>query len=84
MVEHELETSRRLITKDVERINELNKWFRFEYPSRLNTINRYVYLGLKPQETRYALELEAYEKENELRKLRGEEPLPELKYKDLF
>lgn len=84
MKEYELETSRQTTSIDVERIDELTKWFRFEYPSRLNTINRYLYLGLKAPETRYSLELEAYEKENELRILKGQEPLPEIKYKDLF
>jgi hypothetical protein len=84
MKEYELETSRTTLSVDIERINELTKWFRFEYPSRLATINRYLYLGIKPPESRYSLELEAYEKENELRMLNGQEPLPEIKYKDLF
>ena len=73
MKENELETSRLVSTVDVERIDELLRWFRFEYPSRLNTLNRYLYLGLKTPETRYELELEAYNKENELRLLKGQD-----------
>ena len=66
------------------RIRELENWFRYEYVVRRLAIDRYNYLNLKPQETRYALELEAYNKENELRKLKGLEPLPELKFRDLL
>ena len=84
MIEKELEASKRVVSKDVKRIDELQRWFRFEYPERLNRFNRYSYLGLPLVETRYHLELEAYEKENELRMLKGEELLPELKFKDLF
>lgn len=80
MKEIELETSRMTINlMDVKRIEELELWFRYEYPSRLHKIERYKYLGLPLPETRYALEMEAYNKENELRSLRGEQPLPELK-----
>ena len=84
MIEKELEASKKVISKNVKRIDELQRWFRFEYPDRLNKINRYTYLGLPLDDTRYRLELEAYEKENELRMLKGEKPLPELKFKDLF
>jgi len=69
---------------NMKRINELEKWFAHEYVSRLNTINRYTYLGLPLPETRYALEMEAYKKENELRALKGQEPLPESKLKKIF
>lgn len=85
MREMELETSRTTITLlDVKRIEELELWFRYEYPSRLHKIERYKYLGLPLPETRYALEMEAYIKENELRSLRGEKPLPELKLQNLL
>jgi hypothetical protein len=84
MVENTLESSKITSYPNIRKIDELEKWFRFEYPSRLNTINRYTYLGLKPSETRYALELEAFNKENELRKLKGLEPLPELKLKKIL
>ena len=85
MREMELETSRTTITLlDVKRIEELELWFRYEYPSRLHKIERYKYLGLPLPETRYALEMEAYNKENELRSLRGENPLPELKLQNLL
>lgn len=85
MIEHELESSRTTQqTQDVKRIAVLEKWFRFEYPARLNKIQRYSYLGLKLPESRYALEMEAYDKENELRRLRGLEELPSPKLQDLF
>lgn len=85
MIEHELESSRTTSqTQDVQRIATLEKWFRFEYPARLLTIQRYSYLGLKLPESRYALEMEAYDKENELRRLRGQEELPSPRLQDLF
>lgn len=85
MIEHELETSRKTISGgDIERIDEIKRWFRYEYPSRLNTIARYSYLGIKLPETRYALEMEAYHKENELRALMGREPLPKPKIQSIF
>ena len=85
MIEHELESSRTTSqTQDIQRIATLEKWFRFEYPARLLTIQSYSYLGLKLPESRYALEMEAYNKENELRRLRGQEELPSPKLQDLF
>lgn len=84
MREREIETSRKTKTPNVKRINEIEMWFRYEYPARLHTINRYTYLGLPLQESRYALELEAYVKENELRTLKGQELLPDIKFKDLI
>lgn len=85
MVEFELETSRTTISKqDTKRIDALERWFRFEYPARLMKISRYQYLGLPCDETKYAVEMEAYDKENELRKLKGLKPLPQIKFKDLF
>lgn len=85
MSEHELENTRVVKSKDnIKRINELKAWFRFDYPNRLNKINRYAYLGLPMIESRYSLEIEAYNKENELRILNGETPLPPLKYTNLL
>ena len=75
----EIERKKRFIVKEPTRIKELQHWFDFEYPRRLNTIERYRYLGLTGTETRYDLEMEAYAKENELRKLKGLQPLPEVK-----
>lgn len=66
-------------TIDYNRLEELERWRAIEYPRRLRTINQYKFWGFKPPETRYDLEKEAYEKEQELRKLKGLEPLPELK-----
>lgn len=84
MIENELENTRITQTKDLDRIEQLKLWFRYEYPKRLLTVNRYAYLGLPLPETRYTVELEAYNKENELRALEGREPLPELRFKELI
>lgn len=86
MVEKELESSKMTVVekRDTARMEQITKWFRFEYPERLNRINRYTYLGLQPPETRYALEMEAYNKENEIRQLQGLEPLPKTKFTDLL
>lgn len=62
----------------------LEDWFRRTYVARLNRINRYQYLGLPLPESRYELELEAYEKEQKLRQLKGESSLPEIKNKNLL
>jgi hypothetical protein len=81
MSETELSTSR--VTKsniNKNKIRVLEEWFKYDYIYRLTTIQRYNYLGLIPPETRYALELEAYDKENQLRSLKGLEPLPTIKY----
>ena len=84
MQERELESSRITIKQDNTRIRELENWFRFEYVDRLNRIERFRYLGLPLPETRWELENEAYDKENELRKLEGLTPLPEIKFRDLL
>ena len=75
----EIEMKKQFSTVDYNRIQELENWRACEYPRRLNTINQYKYWGFAPPETRYELEKEAYEKEQELRKLKGLKPLPELK-----
>lgn len=86
MMTSEVETSRVADVKpvDVKRIQELEHWFRTEYRNRLDAINRYNYLGIAHTESRYSLELEAYEKEQELRQLQGKEPLPEIKFKKII
>ena len=84
---HEIETRNRKTQQaiyDRRRIDELERWFRFDYVYRLNKINRYTYLGLPLPESKYQLELEAYEKEQELRKLKGENSLPDIKNKNLL
>lgn len=70
--------------KTIDKIAKIERWFNVDYLVRLAKISRYKYLGLKCDETRYALEMEAYKKENELRVLKGLEPLPETKYKKLL
>lgn len=86
MREIELESKRITLfpQEKVDRVEELKRWFRFDYRDRLDKINRYAYLGLESPESRWELETEAYKKENELRLLEGKQPLPELKFKDLL
>lgn len=84
MREMEIDKSRVTKTVDYARIREIESWFRYEYVDRLNRIERFRYLGLPLPETRWELENEAYHKENEMRKLQGLEPLPELKYTELL
>lgn len=84
MQEREIDKSRMTMRDDHTRIREIESWFRYEYVDRLNRIERFRYLGLPLQETRWELEHEAYEKENELRILKGLSPLPELKFRDLL
>jgi hypothetical protein len=84
MTEKELENSRLTIKRDNTRIREIETWFKFEYVDRLNRISRFQYLGLPLPESRWDLEMEAYEKENEMRQLKGLSPLPELKFRDLI
>lgn len=84
MIQTEMSKKKLKQISHIKDIDNLERWFKYEYPKRLNTIARYSYLGLPLPETRYELELEAYEKENMLRKLNGLEPLPKLKNKDLF
>lgn len=84
MHEKELEMSRVTIKKDNMRIRELETWFRYEYVDRLNRIERHQYLGLPTTESRWDLEIEAYNKEQELRRLKGMSPLPEITFRDLL
>lgn len=65
-------------------IDAINKWFKTEYIQKLAKSKRDAYLGLPCRVSRYALELEAYKKENRLRELLGKEPLPEPKFKKII
>ena len=84
MVTREIEASKRKNIEVNRELEEIERWFRNDYVFRKLEIDRYQYLGLKPQESRYALEIEAYKKENRSRELQGLEPLPEVKIFDLF
>jgi hypothetical protein len=84
MQEQEIEMSRVTIQPDNTRIRELESWFRYDYIDRLNRVARFQYLGLPLPETRWELEIEAYDKENELRQLKGLSPLPEIVFRDLI
>lgn len=81
---NEVEKSKITLTRDNTRIRELEAWFRYDYVDRLNRISRHQYLGLPLPESRWDLEVEAYNKENELRQLQGLSPLPEMKFRDLI
>lgn len=81
---NEIEKSKVTISRDVTKIREIEAWFEYEYTTRLNRILRHQYLGLPAPESRWDLEVEAYNKDNELRKLKGQPPLPELKFIDLL
>jgi hypothetical protein len=85
MIEQSIETRKTVHPNHVAiEIDELKRWFRTEYTERLNRANRYKYLGLPMLESRYALEMEAYEKEQRLRELEGKEPLPEPKFTNII
>lgn len=81
---NEVEKSKVTLTRDNTKIREIEMWFRYEYMDRLNRIARHQYLGLPLPESRWDLEVEAYEKEQKLRQLKGLSPLPELKFRDLL
>ena len=65
-------------------IDAIKKWFKYDYITKLTTLHRDTYLGLPMRYSRYALEMEAYEKENRLRELLGQDKLPDPKYKDII
>lgn len=66
------------------KLAELEKFLYVEYPRRLAHIQRCLYLGIRPDETRYSLELEAYKKEQEYRKLIGKKPLEKISNVDII
>lgn len=79
MRETELENKKEVIItnqKKDKKIRDLEHWFRNDYLVRLASINRAKFLGYKPTESLYSLQLEAYNKENELRELQGNVKLP--------
>lgn len=85
MIESSLETKRAIEpTSTNAEIEALKKWFRTEYRDKLDTLNRDKYLGLPMRISRYSLEMEAYEKENRLRELMGEDALPEPKFTNVI
>lgn len=65
-------------------VDKIRLWFRTEYMEKLATLNRDKYLGLPMRHSRYALEMEAYEKENRMRELLGQEKLPEPKFQHII
>ena len=61
-----------------KRLKYLDNWFKTEYLVRLEHIRRCDYFNIKSDETMYELQKEAYEKEQEYRKLIGKKPLDEI------
>lgn len=81
MKETERDNSRfiKIDTSTSQKAGLIREWFKNDYLIRLTQIERYRYLGLETEDTRYALELEAYQKEQDLRALLGEPLLPDHK-----
>ena len=65
MKETERDNSRfiKIDTSTSQKAGLIREWFKNDYLIRLTQIERYRYLGLETEDTRYALELEAYQKE---------------------
>lgn len=86
MIENPIENKikKHLPTDVVAEVDKIQAWFRNEYTPKILTLNRDLYLGLPMRYSRYALEMEAYEKENKMRELLGEELLAEPKYKKII
>ena len=85
MIETAINTKKTTKTTSVNaEVAKIEKWFKNEYAQKIATINRYQYLGLPMIHSRYALEMEAYEKENRLRELLGQEKLPEPKFRKII
>jgi len=83
-MEVENRRSARFDKVELDRIADLEYFLFTLYPRRLRNVERAIYLGYEPEERRYDLELEAYEKEQEYRELMGLKKLPELKNKKLI
>jgi hypothetical protein len=85
MIENAISTQKTTKTTNVNtEVAKIQKWFKNEYAEKLAILNRDAYLGLPMRFSRYALEMEAYEKENRLRELLGQEKLPEPKYRNII
>lgn len=85
MTESPIENKIKLVPTNVNaEVDKIRAWFRTEYADKITTLNRDLYLGLPMRFSRYALEMEAYEKENRMRELLGEELLPEPKFKNII
>lgn len=81
MIERPIDYKKNIAKTNVNvEIDEIRQWFKTEYIRKLSELNRDKYLGLPMRHSRYALEMEAYEKENRLRELLGQEKLPEPKF----
>ena len=63
---------------------EIEEWFKNEYVVRLAKVEMCEYFKLPSEDTKYGLFREAYDKEQEYRKLTGKELLPEIITLDIF
>jgi len=79
MIKERVDTSRPKQNPTNKEIKKIEAWFSKEYLVSKAKIDRYKYLGLKPEITRFELEKKAYEKEQRYRELNNLEPLPALK-----
>lgn len=82
MKEYAINNERRITKDDIKlkKISELERWFKTEYIYQNLELRRKLYLGVSQvDKTLYALEVEAHNKEQELRRLKGIKPLPEIK-----
>ena len=85
MIENTVNTKKTVSPTSINaEVDEIRRWFKTEYLEKLAKSKRDAYLGLPCRISRYALELEAYKKENRLRELLGKEPLPEPKFKKII
>lgn len=64
--------------KKYKRKVELEEWFKNDYMIRLEHIRRCNYFNIPSDETMYALQKEAYDKEQEYRALVGKKPLEDI------
>lgn len=81
----ELENKKTIDKSVMDEINKIEQWFRTEYVKRRMSIDRYAFLNISPKpETRLTLEVEAYNKEQRLRELKGLPLLPNIKTETLF
>lgn len=67
-----------------KQIADINRWFSTEYVRRKALIEIAKFYNYTPVDTLADLYNEAYDKENQLRKLLNLEALPEKKLKDIF
>lgn len=85
-MEIEKETRKEIVKDNSHKykIKKLEHFLYNEYPKRLSHVQRCMYLGVTPDESRHTLEMEAYESEQELRALIGKKQLDVIHASKLF